>query len=151
MLRRSVFAAALLGAALLLPACATQAAATSTPVSEGTQAPEPTVPPTQTAAPSPTADTIPGVSFSTDIRPLLTGRCGSCHGGQRTEEGLDLFSYPSVMAGSDAGPVVIPGDAAHSKLARVVAEGEMPKRGPKLTPAQVQLIIDWINAGALNN
>jgi hypothetical protein len=30
-------------------------------------------------------------------------------------------------------------------------EKEMPKRGPKLKPEQVQLINDWINAGAPNN
>jgi len=27
----------------------------------------------------------------------------------------------------------------------------MPKRGPKLTPDQVQLVVDWINQGALDN
>ena len=141
----AVFAGGLVFA-LLLAACAP-----STRPAEPTAAaiPSSTIAPTQTSAPSPT---VPAeVSFSTDILPVLTSRCGSCHGGQRIEEGLDLFSYASVMAGSEKGPVVIPGDAAASKLAIMVGEGKMPKRGPKLTPAQVQMIIDWINSGAQNN
>ena len=55
------------------------------------------------------------------------------------------------MAGSENGPVVTAGDAANSSLAEMVANGKMPKRGPKLTPDQVQLIVDWINQGAQNN
>jgi hypothetical protein len=33
----------------------------------------------------------------------------------------------------------------------MISTGAMPKRGPKLTPAQIQIITDWINAGAPNN
>lgn len=62
-----------------------------------------------------------------------------------------MRSYEEIMAGSDNGPVVIPGDAANSLMAVLVENKEMPKRGAKLTPPQIQLIIDWINQGALNN
>jgi hypothetical protein len=55
------------------------------------------------------------------------------------------------MAGSDNGPVIAPGDAANSLLVEMVATQKMPKRGPKLTPPQVQLITDWVNQGALDN
>jgi hypothetical protein len=75
----------------------------------------------------------------------------NCHGGQRTEKGLDMKSFDSLMAGSENGPVVTPGDAAHSKFVELVANQKMPKRGPKLTPPQVQLFTDWVNQGALNN
>jgi len=33
----------------------------------------------------------------------------------------------------------------------MVTTQKMPKRGPKLTPDQVQLITDWVNQGALDN
>jgi hypothetical protein len=36
-------------------------------------------------------------------------------------------------------------------MAEMIVSQKMPKRGPKLTPPQVQTIIDWINQGALNN
>ncbi len=91
------------------------------------------------------------VSFANDIQPLLQDRCANCHGGQRTEKGLNLTSYNGVMAGSENGPVVTAGDAANSTLAQMVSNVKMPKRGPKLTPDQVQLIVDWINQGAKNN
>lgn len=91
------------------------------------------------------------VSFSADIQPMLEKSCGNCHGGNRTEKGLDVTSYAALMNGSQKGPVIVVGDAANSSLVTLVANGKMPKRGPKLTPEQVDLIIAWINAGAPNN
>jgi hypothetical protein len=148
----------------LLSACASPPteAATSEPT-------ETAVPPTDTAAPAtelptdtatePPAATdtsVPAaagatVSFTNDILPLIESRCINCHGGDRTEEGLDLKSHASIMAGSENGSVVTPGDPANSLLAEMVINKKMPKRGPKLTPPQVQLIVDWINQGALDN
>ena len=148
----------------LLAACASQpteapaseptetaAPATEAPTDIPTEASTVTEPP---AASSPTAEAAAGgttVSFATDILPMLQSRCSNCHGGQRTEEGLSLRSHAGVMTGSEEGAVVIAGDAANSLLVQMVAEGKMPKRGPKLTPDQVQLLTDWINQGALNN
>ena len=91
------------------------------------------------------------VSYARDIRPILESRCGTCHMGEYVSEGLDMNTYDSLMAGSQNGPVIVPGDADNSPLVQKVTEGKMPKRGPKLTPAQIQTITDWVNAGALNN
>jgi len=91
------------------------------------------------------------VSFANDIRPLLQNRCASCHTGKFVNQGLDMGTYDSLMAGSEYGPVIVPGDANGSLLVEKVTSGEMPKRGPKLTPAQIALIVDWINAGAPDN
>jgi len=101
------------------------------------------------AATEPTASTE--VSFAANILPILQKSCVNCHGGNRTEKGLDLTSYQSLMAGSSKGPIVTVGDAAHSSLVSLVQNGKMPKRGAKLTAEEVQLFIDWVNAGALNN
>lgn len=91
------------------------------------------------------------VSYTNDIRPILEGRCSTCHTGKLVSNGLNMESYESLMAGSQHGPVIVPGNAGGSLLVEKLTSGQMPKRGPKLTPAQIQLIIDWINAGALNN
>jgi len=91
------------------------------------------------------------VSFANDILPILQSRCINCHGGERTSKGLDMKTYASLIAGSENGPVITAGNADNSKLAELVINQKMPKRGPKLTPAQTQLIIDWINQGALDN
>jgi len=71
--------------------------------------------------------------------------------GTFVSEGLDMDTYESLLAGSQNGPVIIPGNAHNSLLIQKVTEGTMPKRGPKLTPVQIQIITDWINAGAPNN
>lgn len=91
------------------------------------------------------------VSFTNDVQPLLESRCGTCHMGEYVNKDLHMDTYESLMEGSESGPVILPGDAKHSLLVKKLIEGEMPKRGPKLTPAQIQIITDWINTGALNN
>jgi mono/diheme cytochrome c family protein len=120
-----------------------------------TDAPLPTdtSPPTETEAPAATEPAVSGatVSFANDVLPIIESRCINCHGGERTQEGLDLKTHTSLMAGSKNGSIVTPGDAENSLLVELVATQEMPKRGPKLTPPQVQLITDWVNQGALNN
>lgn len=94
---------------------------------------------------------LSSVSFANNILPIFESRCIQCHGGEQTREGLDLKSYESLMAGSRNGSIVTPGSSADSLLVKVLLENKMPKRGPKLTPDQVQLIADWVNAGATNN
>jgi mono/diheme cytochrome c family protein len=154
----------------LLAACAAQPAAIPTSTLRPTEevlptTQEPTDPPLPTSTIAPTesaAATEPAVatqpamqgatvSFAIDILPMIESRCVNCHGGDRTEEGLVLRTHPDVIAGSDNGPVVIPGDAENSLLVELVTTQEMPKRGPKLTPPQIHLITEWVNQGALNN
>jgi mono/diheme cytochrome c family protein len=131
------------------------APATEAPTEAATEAPA-TEAPTEAPATEPAAATQPvvegaTVSFSTDILPIFESRCIGCHGGERTQEGLDLKTHASLIAGSNNGLVVTPGDAANSLLVELVATQKMPKRGPKLTPPQVQLINDWVNQGAQDN
>lgn len=118
----------------------------------------PTVAATATTAPvvaAPTATTAPvtggAVSFSRDVQPIFNQICVKCHGGDDTKEGLSLKSYATVMQGSDNGPVIAPGDAANSLLIQQVLNGKMPKKGPKLLPAQIRTLSDWVAAGAPNN
>jgi hypothetical protein len=127
------------------PPAPTEAAATPSEV----PAEQPTVEPTAVPTSGPVGSTT--VSFSKDILPILKSRCQNCHGGDRIEEGLLIGSYGELMAGSANGPVIVPGDAQGSLLVELVSTLEMPKRGPKLTPPQIQLIVDWVNQGALDN
>lgn len=148
---------------LALTACGSPAPTeTESPVSteiavEPTVAPTDTpteqvvIEPTATTAAATEPPTAAAVSFANDILPILESRCLNCHGGRETKEGLSVASYGALMAGSDNGPVVVSGDADNSLMVQQLLNGKMPKRGPKLTPDQVQLIVDWVNAGALNN
>jgi len=137
------------------PARATAPLPTQTVPPTSTQAPTATEPATPTEEPAPTdtptEEALAAASFAADVLPILESRCVNCHGGREIEEGLILRSYDEIMAGSDNGPVIIPGDILGSLLVELITSQEMPKRGPKLTPVQVQLITDWVAAGAPNN
>ena len=126
----------------------TDVPATEEPTTEPT---ETVSPPTPTEAASPTAAAAAGPSFAGDVLPVFESRCVRCHGADRVEGGLVLNSYASLMAGSESGQVVIPGDAASSYLVELIVSGEMPRRGPTLLPAEIDAIRAWIDAGALDN
>jgi hypothetical protein len=104
-----------------------------------------------TSVDQPGLSTAVVISFVNDVLPILKSRCIVCHGGERREFGLDLTSYSALIAGSDSGPIVVAGDADNSLIVNLVLAGRMPKRAPKLIPAQVQILIEWINQGALDN
>jgi mono/diheme cytochrome c family protein len=89
------------------------------------------------------------VNFATDVFPIFKDHCIECHGYEDPEHGLQLTSYSNIMAGSDDGPVIKPGDPENSYLVELVTKGRMPKRGKKLTPEQVAIITAWVKGGAL--
>jgi uncharacterized membrane protein len=105
------------------------------------------------AAPQAAANTSAGaaVSFSKNLLPIINTTCVNCHGGEKTSKGLDMKTYASLMAGSQNGAMIVAGDAANSKLVQSIQSGKMPKRGNPLTADQVQLFVNWVNAGAMNN
>jgi uncharacterized membrane protein len=155
---RVLFLAVILGLfTLFLAACASQRSSNAAPQANTDSSKIDSSNAVSTAAVSPTSaskttDTSGSdVSFTKDIMPIMQTSCISCHGGEKTSKGLDLKTFASLMAGSQFGAVVTPGDAANSKLVQSVQSGKMPKRGAKLTPDQIQLLVSWVNAGAKNN
>ncbi|HKZ68848.1 MAG TPA: c-type cytochrome [Anaerolineales bacterium] len=93
--------------------------------------------------------------FSAQILPLLQAKCSVCHSEKTHLGGWDASSYEAVMTTGDHGPTVKPGEAEASLLAQRVSGtqtqgGIMPPGG--LLPAdEIQLIVDWIVAGAPDN
>jgi hypothetical protein len=150
-----------LAASLILAGCGTQAApgpaATQVPPTQPALAPTeavesmPTDIPAEAPTEAPAGAPAATVSFTNDVMPIIQSRCINCHGGDRTEEGLVMRTYEELMAGSENGQVIVPGDVVNSLLVELVTTQKMPKRGPKLTPSQVQLITEWVAAGAPNN
>jgi hypothetical protein len=124
-----------------------------------TSAPTPPAAPTQTPMPvaTPTvAATVAGgattaVSFQRDVQPIFDQICVKCHGGEKTQKDLVLKTFDDLMQGSEDGPVIEPGDPGNSLLIDMIVKGKMPKNAPKLLPAQIRVITDWIKEGALNN
>jgi len=93
-----------------------------------------------------------GAPSYADVATILGERCIVCHQGEAAPLGLRLDSYAGAMKGSQKGPVIKPGDARGSELAKRV-RGEslprMPLTGPPwLSGEQIALIERWIAAGA---
>ena len=88
------------------------------------------------------------ISFEREIRPILVARCLGCHNGTRMSGGLRLDQPGGVQRDS----IIVPGRSAESRLyQRITAESDevMPPSGERLTAAQIALIRDWIDAGAI--
>jgi hypothetical protein len=98
----------------------------------------------------PDADSI----YAKRIHPILDANCVSCHGMSKTEGGLRLDSYETLMRGGKDGPVVDLRQANKSMLIQRVtlpADNKhfMPAEGrPPLRPEQIALIRTWIEHGA---
>jgi len=91
------------------------------------------------------------VSFAADVLPVFEQNCTRCHGSARQSGGLRLDSFAELMAGGNDGAAVLPGDAASSMLVEMVTSGEMPRSASPLPDEQIQTIIQWVDAGALDN
>ncbi len=102
-------------------------------------------PPADAAAPSPDAMEF----FEKHIRPLFVTHCLECHGEDK-QGGLQLDSRAAMLAGSDNGPSIVPGNPAESRLmvaVRYNAEPKMPPEG-KLTDEEIAKLEAWIQMGA---
>jgi hypothetical protein len=112
-----------------------------------------------------TDNDVAGVSFATQVKPLLQGSCaklGSCHGGTFAG-GLFMgvpVTYNAVITGTGittGGPVVVSGSSSTSTLyTKTTASPPFPSRMPQDGPpyldlTQQALIRDWIDQGALDN
>jgi hypothetical protein len=77
------------------------------------------------------------------LQPLFTQECGACHGSVPTK-GLRLTDYASLVAGSESGPVVVPGSPGESRLIQVLKDGHFAP----VTKHQLDLLSAWIADGA---
>jgi len=84
--------------------------------------------------------------FDEQVRPILTGKCLSCHAGDTKKGGLDLTRRASLLSGGESGPAITEGKPAESLLIEKLEAGEMPPKNP-LTPQQVQAFRAWVEAG----
>ena len=117
----------------------------------------PTVPATETAlataSPSgaqPTGDATSAapssdLTWNNTIVALFEAKCATCHGAGAMG-GLNLSTYSDAMQGGASGPVIIPGDGDNSLLVIRQQAGGHPGQ---FTPEELAQVIEWIDAGAL--
>lgn len=91
------------------------------------------------------------INYATQIQPILTNQCASCHG----FGAMDLRTYASVMASTSSSygrAIVQPGNPNFSplydKLLPNPRFGSRMPQGGSLTANQIELIRLWISEGA---
>lgn len=91
--------------------------------------------------------------FTTRIAPILTKYCAGCHNDTDLEADFSLESFSSLQKGTSDGPALLAGDAANSRIIRVVTGVDEPKMPPEDEPQpsdeDIALLRAWIDAGAV--
>ena len=83
------------------------------------------------------------VSYASDIQPLLSARCVSCHSGVSAQKGVELDDYTKVKSHVDSGKL-------KDALLGTNGVSKMPQ-GSTLDQCDLDKFIKWINDGAPNN
>ncbi|MCS6852598.1 MAG: PSD1 and planctomycete cytochrome C domain-containing protein [Gemmataceae bacterium] len=95
------------------------------------------------------------IDFERDIRPIFAAKCLSCHGAEKQRGGLRLDHGKAALEGGNSGVVIKPGDAAGSRLLRLVAGLDPDTRMPpaetrqSLSAEEVGKLRAWIEQGAV--
>lgn len=96
------------------------------------------------------------VSFTKDIRPLLSDKCYRCHGpdGQTRQADLRLDLLTALLHADPQQGVIVPGNPAASELMVRLRSSDSDHRMPpedsgiSISEDQIQLIARWIRQGA---
>ncbi len=92
--------------------------------------------------------------YSGLIAPIFIQKCQGCHNLQKQKGGLDMSSLDKMYAGGENGSVWQDGNAKESEIVKRASlptdhEHHMPPKGKaQLTPAEFNLIYQWIANGA---
>ncbi len=90
-------------------------------------------------------------SYASDIAPLLSKNCVGCHSQKTKMGGLVLETYDDLRKGGTNGHSFISGKSADSRLYQMVSgdiEPRMPFSAAPLKLSEIELIKNWIDAGA---
>jgi mono/diheme cytochrome c family protein len=106
--------------------------------------------PPEKLAQLPAASKAP-VDFAKEIQPIFEASCVQCHARGKNKGGLSLETREDFMDGGENGAPVVLGQSEKSSVIEMVSgldpETVMPKKGKKLTPAQVAVFRAWIDQG----
>jgi hypothetical protein len=90
--------------------------------------------------------------FVHEIAPILQKHCAKCHTESKKKGGLSMNSEAGFREGSEDGPIVEPGHPDKSVMLQLITSDDdeewMPPKGDRLAKNEVELIRNWIAAGA---
>ncbi len=87
-----------------------------------------------------------------DANRVLTKYCAGCHNATDSNGKLELDTFGGLIKGGEHGNALTPGSAASSRMIQMMRgklePGMPPEDEPAPTDEEIQLIADWIEAGA---
>ncbi|HUR47760.1 MAG TPA: PSD1 and planctomycete cytochrome C domain-containing protein [Candidatus Saccharimonadales bacterium] len=88
-----------------------------------------------------------------DVQPILREHCLKCHGPEKQKGGLRLDIKTKALEGGDSGKAIVPGKGEESLLIKLISgldhDKVMPPKGGRLSEAQIKILQNWIDAGAI--
>jgi cytochrome c553 len=90
--------------------------------------------------------------FEARVRPILVTHCYECHADEAKGD-LRVDSREALLRGGESGPSIVPGDPDKSLLIQAVRHSDpsapkMPKDKSKLKPEDIEVLVEWVKAGA---
>ena len=90
--------------------------------------------------------------FEARVRPVLAANCYECHA-EEAKGDLRVDSREGLLKGGESGPAIVPGDPDKSLLIQAVKHSDpsaprMPKDKSKLKPDEIEVLVEWVRAGA---
>jgi WD40 repeat protein/mono/diheme cytochrome c family protein len=109
-----------------------------------------------TAAKSQDASPAQAASYYTDVRPIFQANCQGCHQPAKASGEYVMTSFATLLKGGESESVaIIPGKPEESYLVDVITPvdgaAEMPKDRKPLSGAEIETIVNWIRAGAVDD
>ena len=94
--------------------------------------------------------TQPAIDLTHRAMTVLRNNCYSCHNPEKKKGGLSFSSRQDAIAGGDEGEAFVPGQASKSAIANALSTDADPHMPPKrqLSPEEIKVVRDWIDAGA---
>jgi uncharacterized membrane protein len=89
-----------------------------------------------------------------DVGRIFNQSCVVCHSGSSPPAGVRLDTYANIMAGGQAGAMLIPGKPDESELVlriKGIEQPRMPFGKPPLESSEISVIVRWVEEGAPGN
>jgi len=96
----------------------------------------------------------PKITYDDNVQAIFREHCLACHNQTDRKGDLVLESYAAALEGGGSGQVIMPGNLGGSRLWALVNHDESPHMPPeqdKLPQATLDVIRQWIEAGAPEN
>ncbi|MDB4802525.1 PSD1 and planctomycete cytochrome C domain-containing protein [bacterium] len=93
------------------------------------------------------------IDFERDVAPILRTHCLECHNKRDNRSEYSLHSRESTLNGGESGTAIVPGEATFSYLLDLITPvdgvAEMPKDAAPLSPEEISILEQWVEAGAV--